>query len=83
MLNESDDTLTESCEGAVNFMVMERTVGSLQKSSPWCYVEDGECGIVKPRICFCATRGVFVFLSEKTGRSAEKVAHLTEISVDI
>lgn len=26
-----DDTLTESCEGAVNFMVIEMKVGSLQK----------------------------------------------------
>jgi hypothetical protein len=26
-----DDTLTESCEGAINFMVIEMEVGSLQK----------------------------------------------------
>jgi hypothetical protein len=30
-VDEGDDTLTESCEGAVNFMVVEMRVGSLQK----------------------------------------------------
>jgi len=29
--SEGDDTLTESCEGAVNFMVIEIRVGSLQE----------------------------------------------------
>jgi hypothetical protein len=30
-VDEGDDTLTESCEGAVNFMVIEIRVGSLQE----------------------------------------------------
>jgi hypothetical protein len=30
-VGEGDDTLTESCEGAVNFMVIEIRVGSLQE----------------------------------------------------
>jgi hypothetical protein len=31
VVDEGDDTLTESCEGAVNFMVIEIRVGSLQE----------------------------------------------------
>jgi hypothetical protein len=32
VVDEGNDTLTESCEGAVNFMVIEiRRVGSLQE----------------------------------------------------
>jgi hypothetical protein len=30
-VDDGDDTLTESCEGAVNFMVIEIRAGSLQK----------------------------------------------------
>ena len=30
-MDDGNDTLTESCEGAVNFMVIEMEVGSLQK----------------------------------------------------
>jgi hypothetical protein len=31
IVDEGNDTLTESCEGAVNFMVIEIRVGSLQE----------------------------------------------------
>ena len=31
VVNEGDDTLTESCEGAINFMVIETRDGSLQE----------------------------------------------------
>jgi hypothetical protein len=33
VLDVGDDTFTESCEGAVNFMVIETRGGSLQHSS--------------------------------------------------
>jgi hypothetical protein len=35
VMDEGDDTLTESCEGAVNFMVIEMMFGSLQKKLPF------------------------------------------------
>ncbi len=44
MINESNDTLTESCEGAVNFMVIERKVGSLQKAPLGDVVEEMNAG---------------------------------------
>ena len=35
MLDEGDDTLTESCEGAVNFMVVEMRDRSLHQVHLW------------------------------------------------
>ena len=61
-----DDTLTESCEGAINFMVIEMEVGSLQKL-PFGDVVEVKFGAgwdaVRPKIWVCITdRGRFDFV---------------------
>jgi hypothetical protein len=76
VVNEGDDTLTESCKGAISFMVIEISFGSLQKIRVGEVVEDGRSwdGLrqrVVPQV------GFFVFLSKRWG-SAELIVSTSQ-----
>lgn len=64
-IDEGDeDTLTESCEGAVNFMVIEMMDGSLLEL-PEMRSEGKDCDAVKAEGRITAQAGGFLLLSKK------------------
>jgi hypothetical protein len=65
-VDEGDDTLTESCEDAINFMVIEIRVGSLQELPVVKVVENGLCGMGMRQAEMVGTTqaGFFVFIKK-------------------
>jgi len=75
-VNEGDDTLTESCEGAVSLMVIEIRLGSLQKLPFGEVVEDGRLWDGLGRRLALYHKSGFCFLSRRLG-SAEMLVDAT------